>query len=759
MLDILLFIVLGILSREYFYIIPMVLIFSAIYFFKNKFNKKKIIILLVFLIFSFSQSYIRFNDFNDEKTIKDRGIITEVSEYEQYNRITIRSGLNKYYSYDKLKEFRRGDRVDFKGLLTKHQNRTMPYLFDSRDFYYSNAVNYKLDNAYIEYKGKTVLSKLEDIRLMAAEVFETRLNRNASIISKGITLRYREDSPVLNNIIDVGLSHILSVSGLHLGIIFFLIFNIISLTGLGIKSRSVIASIIMLIYCFIIGFTPSLLRALIMIYVIMYKRIYRPGITTKDALIIAAIISLIINPYYIYSIGFILSYLCMFGILYIFNRLDKIFVRDLSLKNKLKSAFILNISIQIATFPVVIYYFNKVNVFSILLNIILVPIFSIYLMLSMMLLLVSKLTVISSIVVFLLNNISNVFDFISSIFNKDSFNLILRSPNIVLIFLYFIFLLYMLNLNKLKVLRLNYNILLIILIILSVPSPLNFKNNNRVEFLDVGQGDAALISIGNKKILIDSGGNPFNRNFVGSKIVEPYLIKTGKRKIDFGIITHFDYDHVGGFTEMSDNIKINRLFTNHAYEGSESEDLSERIKNLNYQILKEDALLKINKEYSLKLIPGNKNLTSENDRSLVCVLRKNDKNLIYFCGDIEVDGEESVVDNSPKTFILKSPHHGSRSSSTDIFLDKIDTKNVVISVGRNNKFGHPNFEVIKRYQDRNYNIYRTDQDGLITLDLNSLKFYRYLNYDIYTVFLIYIQFIFSLFIVLYKEEIWNIQSF
>lgn len=221
MLDILLFIVLGILSREYFYIIPMVLIFSAIYFFKNKFNKKKIIILLVFLIFSFSQSYIRFNDFNDEKTIKDRGIITEVSEYEQYNRITIRSGLNKYYSYDKLKEFRRGDRVDFKGLLTKHQNRTMPYLFDSRDFYYSNAVNYKLDNAYIEYKGKTVLSKLEDIRLMAAEVFETRLNRNASIISKGITLRYREDSPVLNNIIDVGLSHILSVSGLHLGIIFF----------------------------------------------------------------------------------------------------------------------------------------------------------------------------------------------------------------------------------------------------------------------------------------------------------------------------------------------------------------------------------------------------------------------------------------------------------------------------------------------------------------------------------------------------------
>ncbi len=210
---------------------------------------------------------------------------------------------------------------------------------------------------------------------------------------------------------------------------------------------------------------------------------------------------------------------------------------------------------------------------------------------------------------------------------------------------------------------------------------------------------------------------------------------------------------------MSDSIKINRLFTNHAYEGSESEDLSERIKNLNYQILKEDALLKINKEYSLKLIPGNKNLTSENDRSLVCVLRKNDKNLIYFCGDIEVDGEESVVDNSPKTFILKSPHHGSRSSSTDIFLDKIDPKNVVISVGRNNKFGHPNFEVIKRYQDRNYNIYRTDQDGLITLDLNSLKFYRYLNYDIYTVFLIYIQFIFSLFIVLYKEEIWNIQSF
>lgn len=758
MSSIFLFIFLGIMSREFMITIPLILTFSIIYVIKNKFDKRKTIILFLLLIFSFSQSYIRFNTHADNSKIKSKGIITDVRNYDKYNRITIRSGIKKYYTYDKTKKFIRGDIVKYAGVLKKHERRSMPLLFDARNYYYSNGINYKIDNANLKFVSKSFLSGLESLRIRASEIFDNKLSPSAADISKGITLRYREDTEIIKNIVDVGLSHILSVSGLHLGIIFIMIFYLISLTGVGIKLRYLLSCIIMFLYSFMIGFNPSLLRALIMIFVLMYKRIYRPNISDVDSLLFTASVSLIINPYYIYSIGFILSYLCIYGIIFIFRKFRKLYSNKDGFKNKFYSALFLNISIQIATLPIVIYFFNKINIFSILINILLVPIFTLYLILSMLLLFTSRINIISTIIAFVLNNIMSIFDFIASIFNNSIFNLILKSPPLIIIVIYYIMLFYLLRYDKIKYLRIDYRAVMIMLVILSIPSPLHFTNQDRIEFLDVGQGDSALITIGGKNILIDSGGNRFNIGSVGENILEPYLIKTGRRNIDIALITHFDYDHVGGFTEVSDKIKIKNMFANHFHEGDDSEH-SKRIKNLNYKILKEDANLKINKNYTLSLIPGNTNLNNENNRSAVSVLRKNNANLVYFSADIEKEAEKLLLKNSPNTFILKVPHHGSKTSSTDKFLDKIKPKKAVISVGRNNKYGHPNGEVLKRYKKRDIELFRTDRDGLITLDLNTLKFYRCNDYDPMFIIIFYIQFILSLFIVLYKEERWITQYF
>ena len=192
----------------------------------------------------------------------------------------------------------------------------MPFLFDARNYYYSNGISYKLSDVDLFYDGHSWLSKFENVRVWVARVYDDYLFEGASIISKGLTLRYREDAPVLEGIMAIGLSHILSVSGLHLGLIFSFIFFIFSLTGMKIKIRSYISALVIFLYCLVVGFTPSLIRASIMIYVLMYKRLYRPSLTSKDALLIAAIVSLFINPYYIYSIGFLLSYACMFGIIF-----------------------------------------------------------------------------------------------------------------------------------------------------------------------------------------------------------------------------------------------------------------------------------------------------------------------------------------------------------------------------------------------------------------------------------------------------------
>lgn len=759
MADLLLFLLMGIFAREFYFIIPIFILFTYIYFKKNRISNKRALILLMVMILAFTNSFLRFNSFNKNKIVDTDGTVTDVRTFDDYNRITIRSGLSKVYAYDVSKELNRGDKVKYQGRLEMHSRRTMPFLFDARNYFYSNGISYKLSDADLNFAGKSWLSKFENIRDWAAGVYDKYLYENASTISRGLTLRYREDTPILQNIMAIGLSHILSVSGLHLGLIFSFIFFIFSLTGMKIKARSYLSALVIFLYCLVVGFTPSLIRATIMIYVLIYKRLYRPSLETKDALLIAALASLFINPYYIYSIGFLLSYACMFGIVFIYSRFARNVKYEKTLAYYFKTALLLNISIQIATLPIVIYYFNKVNILTIFINILLVPIFSFYLILSVCLLLFSKIKFLAFGLAFAINNMSKFLDTITEFFNKSYLIAIFESPDKIIIVIYYLILLGIIFYNKLRLVKLDYKTLFIMILILLIPNPMNFKNQDRVEFLDVGQGDAALISIGKKNIMIDSGGNPRNQGAVGKNIIEPYLIKTGRRKIDYAFISHYDYDHAGGFTELSDDIKIKHVIVNHKYEAYDDQgDFKDKLEKLKPREVREDASFNLGKDYSINFIGGNQDLINENDRSIVAVFRKKNKNLVLFTGDIEEEAEQKISARFPKTYIIKAPHHGSKTSSSDEILNAVSPKNVVISLGKKNKFGHPHKEVIDRYKKRGINIYRTDLDGLITFDLNDFKIYTYNGKNsIMTIIIIYLQVLVSMILVLYREERWTIQ--
>lgn len=755
----LLFLLMGIFAREFYFTIPIFILFTYIYFKKNRPSKKRALILIMVMVLSFTNSLLRFNSFNKNKTVESKGIVTDVRTFDDYNRITVRSGLSKVYTYDISKELNRGDKVKYEGKLEMHNRRTMPLLFDARNYYYSNGISYKLSDADLSYNGQSWLSKFENARVWAAGVYDRYLYESASTISKGLTLRYRDDTPILENIMAIGLSHILSVSGLHLGLIFSFIFFIFSLTGMKIKVKSYLSALVIFLYCLVVGFTPSLIRATIMIYVFMYKRLYRPSLETKDALIIAALVSLFINPYYIYSIGFLLSYACMFGIVFIYSKFARNIKYEKTLAYYFKTAFLLNISIQIATLPIVIYYFNKVNILTIFINILLVPIFSLYLILSVCLLLFYKINFLAYGLAFVINNLSKLLDIITAFFNKSYLMVIFESPHKIIIVIYYLILLGIIFYDKLRLVKLDYKMLFIMALILSIPNPMNFKNQDRIEFLDVGQGDAALISIGKKNIMIDSGGNPRNHGAVGKNIIEPYLIKTGRRKIDFAFISHYDYDHAGGFTELSDDINIKNVIVNHKYEADDDlSDFKSKLEKLNPREVKGDASFNLAKDYSINFIEGNQDLINENDKSIVAVFRKKNKNLVLFPGDIEEEAEHKISAGLPKTYILKAPHHGSKTSSSDELLNAVGPKNVIISLGRKNPFGHPHKEVIDRYKRRGISIYRTDLDGLITFDLNDYKIYTYNDKNsIMNIILIYLQVLVSVLLVLYKEERWIIQ--
>lgn len=256
---------------------------------------------------------------------------------------------------------------------------------------------------------------------------------------------------------------------------------------------------------------------------------------------------------------------------------------------------------------------------------------------------------------------------------------------------------------------------------------INFDSSLSIDFIDVGQGDSILLRTKEGNYLIDTGGNIFGDFDVGERILLPYLEKEGIFKLEGVFISHFDADHCKSLPYLIDNIIIENI-----YFGYERED------NIYYQQIRQKAFekdipVKLLKRGDKLTLDGNTNIVvigpddvmmsslniSDNDLSLVLLLNYYNTNIL-FTGDIEGLGEKNVQYNiNTDIDFLKVPHHGSNTSSKDEFLNVLNPNFGFISVGRNNNFGHPHEEVIRRYKDKNIQIYRTDEQGLINLRLNK----------------------------------------
>lgn len=228
----------------------------------------------------------------------------------------------------------------------------------------------------------------------------------------------------------------------------------------------------------------------------------------------------------------------------------------------------------------------------------------------------------------------------------------------------------------------------------------------RIIFCDVGQGDGILISQNNLQMMIDSG--PKNRKMVNC--LSSHLPFWDK-KIEVAIMTHGDQDHVGGLSEVSKSYKIGNLFSN---------DL---LKDMNEQIiyskkLTSNSMVRMGMiEFDVVSPDENVNFTTDdkNENSIVGVLSYGSSKIL-FMGDATKEIEEKLVwkiwGGETKSFdILKVSHHGSETATGEGFLNNINVKTAVVSVGKNNRFGHPNKEVVKRLINRGIEIKRTDEEG------------------------------------------------
>ena len=274
---------------------------------------------------------------------------------------------------------------------------------------------------------------------------------------------------------------------------------------------------------------------------------------------------------------------------------------------------------------------------------------------------------------------------------------------------YYTFLILFINTNKTKYLLFNILFIVILKII-----PL-FSHTLYVDYLDVGQGDSALLSFKNKAVLIDTGGQ---RNYNVSNNTMVFLKSKGISKLSYLVLTHGDYDHMGEAINLVDNFIVEKVIFN----CGEFNDLEqELIKVLNKKKIKYYSCVKeLNIDNNKLYFLQTKKYDNENDNSNVIYTELNGYKFI-FMGDASSTTEKEIMSiyNLPDIDVLKVGHHGSRTSSSIEFINEINPKYSIISVGKNNRYGHPNKETLDNLKDSK--IYRTDQNGSIMFKIKKDK--------------------------------------
>ena len=597
--------------------------------------------------------------------------------------------------YEKIDKINLGDKVKIKGTLKLPSKNTVPNLFNYRKYLNNNNIYYILTASEItKIKNNTkILTHYKNKLQKYINRKKAHTYLNIFILSNKNDL----DKEVLNSYQVNGLSHLFSISGMHITLLLGTILKLLDKVSYNRYYKYIFLIIILIIYMYLTDFTPSILRSGIMFILLTLNKLFNFKIKTKNIIMLTFIIIVLINPYYIYNLGFQLSYLISFYLIIFAHIINKH-------KNYFKKLFITSLISFLVSFPIIISNYYQVNLLSILINLLFVPIIS-YIVLPLAF--ITLILPTDSLLILTMDILEGIS---LSLTNINYLLLELAKPSIYLIIIYYA-IITLLLINK------KCFISLLTTIFIHKIS-INFNPNMEILFLDVSQGDSILLHYPHNKynILIDTGGN-YNYE-ISKNIIIPYLKSKGINKIDYLILTHGDYDHMGESINLIENFKVEKVIFN----CGEFNDLEkELIKVLEKKKIKYYSCIKeLNIDNSKLYFLQTKEYDNENDNSSVIYFNYYNYKFL-FMGDASTEREKDILEkyNLKDVDFLKVGHHGSNTSSSEEFINSINPKYSLISVGKNNRYGHPNKEVLDTLNDSK--IYRTDQDGSIMFKIKKDK--------------------------------------
>ena len=588
-----------------------------------------------------------------------------------------------------------GDYVYVKGKFIKPKDNTNFNLFNYKKYLLSNNIKYtvKASNIKILKRNKNIFYKLKNYIFFKIK----SLDKSKKYI---LTFIFADksyiDKEMYNNYQNLGISHLFAVSGMHVSLVTFILLKL--LEGKNKVIKYLITSIFLIFYLFLTNYTISMVRACFQFILFFINKFFKLNIDNSNIVIFLFSVLIILNPYIIYNIGFLFSFSISFTLIKFKDLLTGSFIIK-NIKTSLLSFFV--------SMPILVNNFFKVNFLSIILNIIYIPFVS-YILFSLCLITV-LFPFFDSFTYFVINVFETITKFFSSI-NLLTFSI--SKMNIILVIIYYFIFIWIIKSNDKLKKKIIISFILIVFIINN-----NVLVNNEVHFIDVGQGDSTLIRIKNKNILIDTGGN-VNFN-ISENVLIPYFRSLGVKKINYLILTHGDYDHMGEAINLVENFKVEKVIFNcDPYNDLENEliEVLDKKKIKYYSYIKE-----LNVDNNKLHFLQTKEYDNENENSNVIYTKLNGYKFM-FMGDAGVEKEKDILEkyNVSKIDVLKIGHHGSKTSSDKNFIDEMNPKYSVISVGKNNRYGHPNKEVLENLN--NSKIYRTDINGEIKIKIKRNNF-------------------------------------